>query len=203
MNRNWRVGIVAGALLALASFSAEARPVNEPGVVAILPAVSVVGDAPAETRAEAGWMANYGRGATQWLSADEVRRRMAISDPSGDLAHEVREQIWRNGAVDEETAARLCKVLGANAVLSLRVDRWETAERRGMVAMTASLSGADGPELWSASDAAGFGRRELPDVDAQEHPDHRTCAAYSALLARWAIQLPASMQQELISSVVP
>jgi len=128
---------------------------------------------------------------------------MAISDPSGALARAAREQIWRNGSVDAATAARLCKVLDVGAVLSLRVDRWETAERRGMVAMTASLSGADGPELWSASDAAGYGHRELPDVDAQEHPDHRTCAAYSTLLARWAMQLPAWVQEELVSSAIP
>jgi hypothetical protein len=211
MKHGLRQAIVAGALVTLAcvsgSVDARALPDHEAtplrvGTVAILPAVSVTGDALAEVRAEAGWNALYGRGWAQWVSADEVSRRLAV-DRADDFAREVRDQIWRNGTVDAPTAARLCRMLGVDAVLCLRIDRWELEERRGMVEVTASLSGADGPQLWSASGHAGFGRRELPDTDAAEHPDHRTCAAYSSLVARWADQMPASIQeQELLSSVI-
>jgi len=208
--------LAAGALLALASISGpvEAREMRDPllhavkitpnalGDVAILPAVSVNGDPLAEYRAEAGWLAQYGLGRVRWMSPDVVSQRIAAAG-GDELAREVREQIWRNGAVDGPTATRLCRLLGVSAVLSLRVDRWELAERRGMVALTATLNGADGPELWSASGNSGFGRRELPDTDALEHPDHRTCTAYSLLLARWSGPLQASMeQQELLSSVI-
>jgi len=211
MKHGLGLGIVAGALLTLAcvSGSAEARALpdhavtpHRVGTVAILPAVSVSGDALAEVRAEAGWDALYGRGWAQWMSTEEVTRRLAV-DQADDLAREVRDQIWRNGTVDAPTAARLCRMLNVDAVLCLRIDRWELAERRGMVEVTASLSGADGQQLWSASGHAGFGRRELPDTDASEHPDHRTCTAYSTLLARWADQMSASVQeQELLSSVI-
>jgi hypothetical protein len=202
--RGWG-GVAASVVLALACVSGtvEARPsrdvISRAGdveryrltTVAVLPAVSVTGDALAESRAEAGWVAQYGMGSTRWMRADEVSARIAAD---GELARAVREQIWRTGAVDGELAARLCRELQVDAVVSLRVDRWELAERRGMVAMTSAVHGADGSRLWTASGMAGYGRRQLPDTDAHASPDYRTCVAYSVLLARWAGQLPGPMR---------
>lgn len=213
-NRTAYGALAAGALLALASIGgpAEAREMRDRiaqandidrhqlTTVAVLPAVSINGDEQAEVRAEAGWVALYGHSQTHWMRADEVGEMIAAAGPG--LARAVREQIWRRGEVDPQTAERLCRVLGVDAVISLRVDRWELAERRGMVAMTVTLNGADGARLWTASGLAGHGRRELPDTDALEHPDHRTCAAYSTLLTRWAAQLPPSMHQEVLASDV-
>lgn len=225
--------LVAGAVLALVSGSraVEAREARDrvfvaDGIelqrlmtVAVLPAVSITEDEVATRQAEFGWVALYSRSRTRWIPADEVRRRIAAAgDGSNDFDPAVKAQIWRSGAVDSLTAERLCRMLGVDAVLSLRVDRWEMVDGwRGVVGLSATLCTADGQRVWSATGTAGHGRGPLPEngnVSVDHGPDwsvavvqdnrtHRTTGAFCTLLARWAPLLPTPVfEQELPADVL-
>jgi len=232
MKRNTKFETLAvGALVAMALGvnGVEARPAELDAVykveflethrlatVAILPAVSICDDQVAERRAERGWPDLYRQAKTRWMSAEDVRRRLAAaSGGSGDLQAKVDAQVWRHGAVDSETAARLARLLGVDAVLSIRIDRWEIVDGgRGTVGLTAVLLGSDGVRLWSACGLAGHGRGRLSNEgtfscdrtvywDPRLEPDdrdHRTSMAFHALLARWATALPVPVYESELPS---
>jgi hypothetical protein len=221
---------IACALVALAVglSSAAARPIARDDLyrsarldthplttVALLPAVAVADDPGAERLVEFQWVALYGEGTTTWMPADQVRARLALAAGElGDLAREVNEQVWRRGEVEPRMAGRLAQLLGVDAVLSLRIDRWEIADGgRATVEMTAALTHADGTRLWSISGLAGYGhsirsaeqsfnmdmswiRRSYLEPQGQ---DHKLGHALYGLLARWAWSLPAPLYARAVA----
>jgi hypothetical protein len=221
---------IACALVALAVglSSADARPVvrddlyrnarldsHQLTTVAVLPVVAVVDNPDAERLVEAKWVALYGEASTTWMAADQVRARLAqASAESEDLAGEVGGQVWRRGEVEPETARRLAQLLGVDAVLTIRIDRWEIADGgRAMVEMTAVLTHADGTRLWGISGLWGYGasarsadqsfnmdmswiRRSYLEPQDQAH---KLGHALYGLLARWAWSLPAPLYAHVVA----
>lgn len=171
--------------------------------IAILPAVSVTGDEQAESWVENGWTLFYDAAKTDWVSAADVRGR--IDEPR--LAA-VRNEVWRAGRPTAQAAVDLSRALAVDAVLSVRVERWEIADGgRAMVELSAVLIGADGSCLWSISGLAGHGRapgsRERnfngdmtwfwrPELQPREGQDPLGLAMCT-LFARWSVALPEAM----------
>ncbi len=181
--------------------------------VAILPAVSIDENAAAERRVERAWLAFFGDARTRWMPPDEVRSRLstAAGEPDGS-GGSVESQIWRNGEVDAESAERLARALAVDALLSLRVDRWEFEDGgRGVVELTVALTGADGSRLWRVSGLAGNGGGRRSDQgnftwdlswvwDARLEPtdqDRRIGTALYNLLGRWTPELPQGLIEGL------
>lgn len=181
----------------------------QPARVALLPVVAVAENLDAERLVESTWVDLYGGAGMEWMPADRVRARLA-QDPGerGDLAAEVDAQVWQRGEVDPGAAARLARLLGVDALLSVRIDRWEIADGgRGMVELSAVLTGADGTRLWSISGVAGCGTppgsRGLnfnadmswfrnPRLEARCPDEAKLGGALCNLLIRWEAALPAA-----------
>jgi len=181
----------------------------QPARVALLPVVAVAENLGAERLVERTWVDLFGGVEMEWMSADVVRTRLAqVAAKRGDLADEVAGQIWRRGEVDPAVAAHLAGYLGVDAVLSVRIDRWEIADGgRGMVELSAVLTGADGTRLWSISGLAGCGippgSRGLncnadmswfwdPRLEPQGPDEAKLGGALCNLLLRWEGALPAA-----------
>ncbi len=218
-------GICTFVALAVAASIGEARPGRDavyrapaldstrPATVAVLPVASVVEWPLIEDAVAAGWVGLYAGSATRWMPTGQVRERMeAGSAGPGAIAAEVDRQIWRDGAVSPLLAGHLCRLLGVDAVLAVRVDRWEIADGgRAIVEMTATITGADGRRAWSISGAAGYGtppssvERNFvlgsesvffnPALEPQ-NAGSSLVRALQSLMARWAWQLPAPLDEE-------
>jgi hypothetical protein len=183
----------------------------QPTQVALLPVVAMAENLNAERLVESTWVDLYGEAGMEWMPADVVRARLAgISGERGDLAAEVDGQVWRRGEVDAAVAARLARLLGVDAVLSVRIDRWEIADgSRGMVELSAVLTGADGARLWSISGLAGCGVPSCsrgrnfdadmtwfrnPRLEPQCLSEAKLSGALRTLLIRWEGALPEAPQ---------
>lgn len=183
----------------------------QPARVALLPVVAVAENHEAERLVEKMWVDLYGEAGMQWMPAEVVRARLAqVPGERVNLAGEVDGQVWRRGEVDPAVAARVARRLGVDAVLSVRIDRWEIADGgRGMVELTAALIGADGTRLWSISGLAGCGtpasstgrlfNADLswfrdPRLEWQVPDEAKLGGALCNLLLRWERALPAAPQ---------
>jgi len=223
-NRNRLAGLVALAAISLAlGMNADAASPESrdqlyrnskldgfrPTRVAVLPVVAVAENREAERLVERTWVDLYGEAGMEWMPADAVRARLAQAPAGpGDLAAEVADQVWHRGEVDAATATRLARRLGVDAVLSVRIDRWEIADGgRGMVELTAALTGVDGTRLWSISGLAGCGAAagsvgrlfdadmswfRNPRLEFQVPDEARLGGALCSLLLRWERALPAA-----------
>jgi len=174
--------------------------------VAILPVVSITGDERAERWVEMGWTIYYEQAKTTWIPAAVVRATL----PDSRLA-EVRHQVWREGEPATGDAVELARALGVDAVLSVRVDRWEVADGgRGQVELSAVLTAADGTRLWKATGLAGHGlvpgsRNRNFDAELtwirppklEPGPPQDPCGmALCMLFARWTTALPRPIAPE-------
>jgi hypothetical protein len=176
------------------------RPLS---IIAILPAVSVTGDARAESWVENGWRLFYDQAKTTWVPAADVRERI----PEARL-EAVRDEVWQRGRPSAQAAVDLARLLAVDAVLSVRVDRWEIVDGgRAMVELSAVLTDADGSCLWSISGLAGHGRalgsrdRNFngdmtwfwrPQLEPRE-PQDPLGLAMCTLFARWSVALPGAI----------
>jgi hypothetical protein len=206
-------------LLALGVTAAEASPavrdepyrsarldIRRPITIAVLPAVALVDDPDVERLVEQSWVALYSGARTRWVPADEVRTCLAqATGEAGDVSREMAAQVWRSGEVDPSMAGRLAALLRVDAVMSVRITRWEIVDGgRAIVEMMAVLSGADGTRLWSISGFAGYGAPRAsaeqnfnmdmswirnPALEPQDR-SHRLNRALRNLLGRWAWSLP-------------
>ena len=174
--------------------------------VAVLPAVAVADDPAAEGLIEANWVALYAPAKTHWMPASEVRMRIARGTGQSEIARQTDREVWQRGEVEPETAARLTRLLGVDAVLSLRIDRWEIADGgRAMVQVSAVLQSSDGSRLWSISGLAGSGQApgsrdrnfdsdltwfRDPALEPSRGNARNLDRALYTLLARWAWSLP-------------
>ncbi len=188
------------------SKAVETRPLHR---IAILPVVAVQDNPRAEREVEAGWRALCSETTVDWMTAEEVSERLRkIRDGRHTLDETVQSEIWRDGAVKPETAERVARLLGVDAVLSIRIEQWELVDGgRGTVHMSATLTGGNGAELWGRSGQAAHGSG-LRSVETTWIDDPRTAwprwlsawpsekrigiALYS-LLALWSPDIPAPM----------
>lgn len=173
--------------------------------VALLPVVSVVENENAERAVEATWLELYGGGPACWLGANEVRARL---DAAG--LETAGAAVWRSGELEPADAARLVEALGVDAVMCVRIDRWEVVDGgRAIVEMTAVMQGPDGAPLWGITGGAGCGmprgsRERNFDADmtwlrtARLEPsmlaDAKLGGALCNLLVRWGGELPEAPQ---------
>jgi len=181
----------------------------QPTRVALLPVVAVAENPVAERLVERTWVDLYGEAGIQWMTADVVRARLAqVPGERGALAAEVDGQVWQRGEVDPAVSARLAWLLGVDALLSVRIDRWEIADGgRGMVELSAVLTGADGTRLWSISGLAGCGTPrgsrgpnfnadmswfQDPRLEPRCLSKEKLSGALCNLLIRWEAALPAA-----------
>ena len=190
---------------------------QRPARVAVLPAVCLDGDPDVAAHVEARWVELYDGAAMKWIRVSAVRAQLASATdaPSPELESAAR-QVWRDAEVNAVTARELSDRLGVDAVLSLRIDRWEIADGgRAMVQMTATLTARDGSRLWRISGVAGYGHSRtssetgfirsgdvlwvLPaDADRHDVRVHLLDRALYTLLARWAWSLPGSPYDETV-----
>jgi hypothetical protein len=184
---------------------------RHPGTIAILPAVSVNGSDQAELWAEMGWALFYRQAETSWMTADDVRAHLAVSGDRSNLLRAARSEIWADGEPRSATARALANALGVDAVLAIRVDRWEIVDGgRAMVELSAALTAADGTRLWTATGLAGHGRspgsrERCFDADLSwirpaqlepGDPENRLGLALCSLFTRWSVGLPVRMTPE-------
>jgi hypothetical protein len=185
--------------------------------IAMLPAAAFDGNLQNEKTVE-GMLARALRGAGyRWLStaSTRVRLRSAASDDS--LLHAVRDQTLENVGVDSLTAIAVCALLRSDAVLSIRVDRFEQVKlepgQNGKPSTTvqakAALVDANGQTLWTISGSeVGEGPLQSSDRDPTRLPNGGVNINPSAtgpgppsfdevltkLFDRWAARFPARVQ---------
>lgn len=124
--------------------------------VAILPAITFDGNHTAAGAVPAAWSAVFPDSGYLWIPADEVGRKLDAAGRLSDLDPLASGEIRRTGAVSAGTAQRLCRTLGVQAVLCLRVDKWEQmlaadSRRTASVEIRCSLVDSSGTELWRVS----------------------------------------------------
>ena len=138
--------------------------------IAVLPVVSVTDDHRAELLVEDCVERQSIHDAHAWIQAKESadRLRSAVTEHDSPL-RAVSRQVFRRARVDAPTARRISRLLSADALLSIRIDRWErwvggaqhesefSAERtaalpvRAFVRLEAALLDSDGNVLWRFS----------------------------------------------------
>jgi hypothetical protein len=124
-----------------------------PARIAILPAVSFVYLPTQRAYFEDAWLQRFARTRHAWVPAILCRERMASTSRRGDsLLSRVGDQIRSRGRVDSAASASLARLLESQALLCLRIDRWERLGRGGneriFVDMTATLVDSTGRLLW-------------------------------------------------------
>jgi hypothetical protein len=163
-----RVGCLVLALLAIVPTGAAAKRRDpradriwihpridglRPSRIAILPAVSFVWLPSERTFLEDAWLQRLTGSQHVWLPAVLCRERMAATSRRGDsLLNVIGTQIRSRGRVDSTTSMRLARLLDSQALLCLRIDRWEriggVAASLVYVDMTATLVDSTGRLLW-------------------------------------------------------
>ena len=127
--------------------------------VAMLLPVSYDRNLQTEKLADGVWGAAIRGTGYRWIGGATSRDLLART-PSGDsLTLLVRNRLLENPRVDSLLAPQLCQRLRTDAVLSLRIDRWEKLEMEfnqagkpsTSVQLKASLVDSTGTLLWSAS----------------------------------------------------
>jgi hypothetical protein len=165
------------------------------GRIALLPVVSVAENPDAERLVEGLWTEYCGAGAT-WVGADAARSRMDDSERD-----RLVSTIWRTGDTEPALAAELAERLDVDAVMIVRIDRWEIVnDERAVVEIKAVLRGADGAPLWSISGTAGCGVAKGSHADFDQeltwmrrpstHGDEKLAGALCGLLGRWSGSMP-------------
>lgn len=141
--------------------------------IAVLPPVSYDRNHVAEKTAAGLWGQALRDVGYRWQSPLMVQTLM--SSPSADsLLQQANVSVLAHGRVDSLLAPRLCAALRTDAVLSLRLDRWEQVEMEynqagrpsTTVQVTATLVDASGRELWrTAGSETGEGPYHDPNAN--------------------------------------
>ena len=148
-----------------------------PERIAILPAVSFVFLPRERIYVEDAWLQRLSRSRHAWLPAVLCRERMAATSRHGDsLLNVIGDQVRNRGRVDSTSSPRLARLLQSQALLSLRIDRWERVgaarSTRIYVDMSAALVDSSGRLLWRVSSEE---RLEsvygLPKINVSEPPE--------------------------------
>lgn len=177
--------------------------------VAMLPVASFDNNLQSEKEVAAAWGATFVEAGYRWVSAGAAKALLGDS-----LAKRARAELVRQGRPDSLLAGTLCAKLRVDAVLGIRVDRWEKSELEWnqagkpttAVQLRAALVDARGRLLWSGSGSevgegpyqeagtnplgvAGTGLGTRPVTGAGGPPEYRD--VLSRLLTRWKPWFPA------------
>lgn len=182
--------------------------------IAMLPPVAYDRNLETESQADAAWGAALRGTGYRWIGGVAARTLLG-SRPGGDsLLQLARTRLLDLGRVDSLLAPGLCQRLRADAVLTLRVDRWEKLEMEfnqagkpsTTVQLRAALVDSTGALLWSASGSEtaegpyhdpssgvlgvkSSGLGTTPVTGQGGAPSYRE--VLDALFARWTQQFPA------------
>jgi len=186
---------------------------NAPRTIAMLPAATYDGSAEARKNAEAAVARALRETGYRWTSTLITRDRMFKA--GGDsLLRALNDQLLKEPRLDSLAAPGYARMMFANALLTIRVDRYEKLEMEfnqagkpsTTVALTAALVDSSGRLLWTAS---GSETAEGPYHDPNANPvginasglNNRPITVQggapsfpetlSKLLARWAPHFPA------------
>lgn len=123
-----------------------------PERIAILPVVSFVFLPKERAYLEDAWLQRMGGSRHAWMPAVLCRERMAATSRRGDsLLNAIGNQVRSRGRVDSTSSPRLGRLLESQALLCLRIDRWERVGGRIFIDMTATLVDSTGRLLWRVS----------------------------------------------------
>lgn len=149
-----------------------------PTRIAILPAVSFVNIPKERAYLEDIWLQGMRASRHVWMPAVLCRERMAATSRGGDsLLNAIGNQVRSRGRVDSTSSPRLTRLLQSQALLCLRVDRWERVGGSGnsdmtYVDMTATLVDSTGRLLWRVSSVerleSVYGVPKLSDMEPAE-----------------------------------
>ena len=182
--------------------------------IAMLPPASFDHDAAAEKLADAALGATVRGTAYRWVSASSARALIG-GGPAGDsLLKRVNARLLETGRVDSLMAPELCRRTRTNALLTLRVDRWEqmklefnqSGKPTTTVQLSAALVDSTGRLLWTASGSEvaegpyhdpsasvigvqSSGLSNQPITGQGGPPEY--AEVLNTLLTRWAPQFPA------------
>ena len=127
--------------------------------IALLPAASYDRNLQSEKLADQSWGAALRASGYRWLGPSSARDLLART-PGGDSLHTLaRTKLLDQPRADSLLAPGLCQRLRVDAVLTLRIDRWEKLEMEfnqagkpsTSVQLKAALVDSSGALLWSAS----------------------------------------------------
>lgn len=186
---------------------------HEPRTIAMLPAATYDGSAEARKQAELAVARALRETGYRWTSTLITRDRLFKA--GGDsLVKALNDQLLRNPRLDSLEAPAYARMMFTNALLTVRVDRYEKLEMEfnqagkptTTVALTAALVDSSGRLLWTAS---GSETAEGPYHDPNTNPvgvnasglNNRPITTQggapsfpetlSKLLSRWAPNFPA------------
>ncbi len=150
--------------------------------VVILPAVTWDDDRDATFGPPAVWLDVFAKTDWRWVPADVVQLRMAGSAHARDsIFRAVRDQVRKAGAVDAATSRAFCRAFDADAVLCLRVDRWDSkvggaSRTTASLDVHAALVDSAGTELWAIAGRSLFDGATVnaPSADLSSGHDKST-----------------------------
>jgi hypothetical protein len=182
--------------------------------VAMLPVASYDHNSQTQTLVAGAWGQQFHAAGYRWMTAGSTAALIRVA--GGDsLVKAVDRSLLDRGRPDSLVAPVLCSRFHVDALLSLRVDRWEQvaveADQRGKpsstVGLTATLVDASGRLLWRGSGAetveglehvpvAGsrIGEAQLSASSADTRPP-AFVEVLTRLLARWGDQFPAHVAE--------
>lgn len=142
--------------------------------IAMLPVVSYTHDIQVEKLVAGLWGQSFRESGYRWVSA-QTARDMLMAGGSDSLLKAVRDALLKDPRVDSAQAGPLCARFRTNAVLAVRVDRWDqnqiewnqSGRPSTTVQLTAALVDSAGRTLWSA---AGSETAEGPFHDPSTNP---------------------------------
>jgi len=195
MTRAWLIPLaLAGLSAATATTTAADKPQGRdldlvweaPGLdtvslgrIAMLPAASFDRDIRNEKMVE-GMLAVALRGSGhRWLSTTSTRTLLRTATGNDSLLNGIRDEVLKNVQLDSLSAIHVCERLRSDAVLTIRVDRFEQvkldASQSGKPSTTvqakAALMDARGRLLWTISGSeVGEGPYQSPSSDPFRTP---------------------------------
>jgi hypothetical protein len=170
MRRAFIGGLILAALgvagMALAAKKAKEQVWTDPGYptsgvdrIALVPVASFDNNLPNENLVETVLGQTFRSTGYRWISGTATRDLLRGSSGSDSLLHALRDQIVARARIDSSDAPRIARQLNVTGLLCVRIDQWqqETPEwnQAGKpyttVQLHASLVGADGRLLWTAT----------------------------------------------------
>jgi hypothetical protein len=165
------LGVLAGAF-ATADAKAKSRTVERSWVnpdfarygihrIAILPATTFDGDDQASNATAAVWFGEFAaRVPYEWISAEKVRLQLrSVSKQRDSLVNVINDQVQKSGKVEPKTADFLARVLGVDALLCVRIDKWQvmnsaSSRQTATVELQATLVDRQAADLWKVAGSA-------------------------------------------------
>src|SRR5262249_56450619 len=96
----------------------------------------------------------------EWISAEKVHLKLRTTSRQRDsLLNVINDQVQGSGKVEPKTATFLSHLLGADALLCVRVDKWQvmnsaSSRQTATIELSATLVDPLSTELWKVGGSA-------------------------------------------------